>query len=152
MDESKQFGSGDEERLSADTGGESGPQSPQEHEHPALRGVLPETSSPVVTPTEPSILSTNGSNQMSPSLNGSDEMIPQSLMVGGRKRPLLAAGPRTAMTPTKRTVMSLLAKARAAQVKHISSHFSGTTTERPPTLVPLLREDYIASGVNLNLI
>ncbi|XP_030754538.1 LOW QUALITY PROTEIN: KH domain-containing, RNA-binding, signal transduction-associated protein 2-like [Sitophilus oryzae] len=151
-DDTKQFGSGDEERITIDTGGESGSQSPQDHEHPAMRGV------PTGTPASEQlgILSTNGSNQMSsPSLNGSDEMIPQSLMVAsaaGRKRPLLTAGPRTAMTPTKRTVMSLLAKARAAQAKQLASPFAGTTTERPPTLVPLLREDYMAGGVNLNLI
>ncbi|KAJ8940764.1 hypothetical protein NQ318_000857 [Aromia moschata] len=43
--------------------------------------------------------------------------------VGGRKRPLLAGGPRTSMTPTKRTVMSLLARARAAQAKQLPATF-----------------------------
>ncbi|KAJ8944083.1 hypothetical protein NQ314_009557 [Rhamnusium bicolor] len=43
--------------------------------------------------------------------------------VGGRKRPLLAGGPRTSMTPTKRTVMSLLARARAAQAKQLPASF-----------------------------
>lgn len=38
------------------------------------------------------------------------------MLAGGRKRPLLPGG-RPAMSPTKRTVMSLLARARAAQNK-----------------------------------
>lgn len=38
------------------------------------------------------------------------------MLPGGRKRPLLP-GARPAMSPTKRTVMSLLARARAAQNK-----------------------------------
>lgn len=41
----------------------------------------------------------------------------------GRKRPLLAGGLRTSMTPTKRTVMSLLARARAAQAKQLPATF-----------------------------
>lgn len=48
---------------------------------------------------------------------------------GGRKRPLLAGGPRTSMTPTKRTVMSLLARARAAQAKQIPATFQRGTPE-----------------------
>jgi hypothetical protein len=49
--------------------------------------------------------------------------------VGGRKRPLLAGGLRTSMTPTKRTVMSLLARARAAQAKQLPSTFQRGTPE-----------------------
>lgn len=48
---------------------------------------------------------------------------------GGRKRPLLAGGPRTSMTPTKRTVMSLLARARAAQAKQLPATFQRGTPE-----------------------
>ncbi|XP_031359388.1 uncharacterized protein LOC116182929 [Photinus pyralis] len=47
----------------------------------------------------------------------------------GRKRPLLTGGPRTSMTPTKRTVMSLLARARAAQAKQMPATFQRGTAE-----------------------
>lgn len=43
-------------------------------------------------------------------------------VTGGRKRPLLpGGGTRVAMSPTKRTVLSILARARAAQAKELLS-------------------------------
>ncbi|CAK1543479.1 unnamed protein product [Leptosia nina] len=57
-----------------------------------------------------------------------------------RKRPLLG-GARNAISPTKRAVMSLLARARAATHKH-----------EHPALLPLIREDFMSGvGVNINL-
>jgi hypothetical protein len=42
-----------------------------------------------------------------------------------RKRPLLpGGGTRLAMSPTKRTVLSILARARAAQAKDLSEYHS----------------------------
>ncbi|XP_056633305.1 KH domain-containing, RNA-binding, signal transduction-associated protein 3-like [Diorhabda sublineata] len=130
-------------------------------EHPAMRGIQ--------TGIAPTAISTdilapiNGTAQQSPTsaeaAGASVCPVAAAAALGTRKRPLLAGGPRTSMTPTKRTVMSLLARARAAQAKQLPG-VTGTTAfargvsvfdERAPTLVPLLREDYM-SAVNLNLI
>ncbi|XP_074035833.1 uncharacterized protein [Leptinotarsa decemlineata] len=152
---------GGEDRLS---GGETGDQQPNnataesqsprdDEEHPAMRGIQTGTSPPtsdVLTPA-------NGSQASPTSDNGGGPLCPAAAL-GTRKRPLLAGGPRTSMTPTKRTVMSLLARARAAQAKQLPvaaaaafSRGAAAFDERTPTLVPLLREDYM-SAVNLNLI
>ncbi|XP_068893597.1 KH domain-containing, RNA-binding, signal transduction-associated protein 2-like isoform X2 [Tenebrio molitor] len=138
-----------EDRLSSETA-EPGPESPQD-EHPALRGIQPGT--PSSTETTASATPANGS-QLSPTNGiGNGPATGGAVVgVGGRKRPLLAGGLRTSMTPTKRTVMSLLARARAAQAKQLPSTFQRGTPERTTTLVPLLREDYITGAVNLNLI
>lgn len=143
-----------DDRLSADTN-DGGPESPQE-EHPALRGLQPVTASPMGTDVT---ATANGMNngQTSPS-NGAPPAAATGVgsthsgVAAGRKRPLLAGGPRTSMTPTKRTVMSLLARARAAQAKQLPTTFQRGTPERTTTLVPLLREDYLTGTVNLNLI
>lgn len=58
--------------------------------------------------------SENGLNGAAPALLG-----PAGLLQATRKRPFLAGGPRASMTPTKRTVMGLLARARAAQAKQL---------------------------------
>ncbi|XP_023312192.1 uncharacterized protein LOC111692416 [Anoplophora glabripennis] len=107
------------------------------------------------TPANGSQLSPNSADNGG--VNGAAAAVGAGVLataVGGRKRPLLAGGPRTSMTPTKRTVMSLLARARAAQAKQLPPSFprANPLQERTPTLVPLLREDYIAGAVNLNLI
>ncbi|KRT86118.1 hypothetical protein AMK59_1045, partial [Oryctes borbonicus] len=93
-------------------------------------------------------------SQLSPGANNATVVVGANVgtLNAGRKRPLLAGGPRTSMTPTKRTVMSLLARARAAQAKQLPATFQRGTPERSTTLVPLLREDYITGAVNLNLI
>ncbi|KAJ8925381.1 hypothetical protein NQ315_009212 [Exocentrus adspersus] len=122
-----------EDRLSSETA-DSGPQSPQDMaEHPALRGI-PSGASPTSTDgTAAATPSANGS-QLSPSsttdggINGTSATAAGAggvlgAGIGGRKRPLLAGGPRTSMTPTKRTVMSLLARARAAQAKQLPATF-----------------------------
>ncbi|XP_060535496.1 KH domain-containing, RNA-binding, signal transduction-associated protein 2-like [Cylas formicarius] len=131
-----------EDRLKTPT--ESGLQSPRDAEHPALRGIQPETSTNSSETTQPL-----SGDQVTPSngLNSSG-----SILGGGRKRPLLAGCAKSAMTPTKRTVMGLLAKARAAQAKGLAIPFPGVAPECPPTLIPLLREDFVAGTVNLNLI
>ena len=54
------------------------------------------------------------------------------LMTGGRKRPLLA-NTRPAMSPTKRTVMSLLARARAVQNKEPIQTAANTSAMIQPT-------------------
>ncbi|CAG9570844.1 unnamed protein product [Danaus chrysippus] len=64
----------------------------------------------------------------------------------GRKRPLLGA--RAAMSPTKRAVMTLLARARAATHKHTPQW----PTHEHATLLPLIRDDFVTGvGVNINL-
>ncbi|XP_045505150.1 KH domain-containing, RNA-binding, signal transduction-associated protein 2-like isoform X2 [Colias croceus] len=61
---------------------------------------------------------------------------------GTRKRPLLG-GARGAISPTKRAVLSLLARARAATHKHAHEH---------PALLPLIRDEFVTGvGVNINL-
>nr|XP_022912711.1 uncharacterized protein LOC111423672 isoform X1 [Onthophagus taurus] len=68
-------------------------------------------------PTQPiQIQTASGGASATPALG-------MSAANGGRKRPLLAGGPRASMTPTKRTVMSLLARARAAQAKQLPATF-----------------------------
>ncbi|XP_048484176.1 KH domain-containing, RNA-binding, signal transduction-associated protein 2 isoform X5 [Plutella xylostella] len=65
-----------------------------------------------------------------------------------RKRPLLG-GARAAMSPTKRAVMTLLARARAATHKH------GPAWPAPhehTALLPLIRDEFVTGvGVNINL-
>ncbi|CAH1169244.1 unnamed protein product [Phyllotreta striolata] len=130
-------------------------------EHPAMRGIQTGTSPPSVSGDI--LAPNNGASQASPTSSdaaGSPACpAAAAATLGTRKRPLLAGGPRTSMTPTKRTVMSLLARARAAQAKQLPAVTGGAAftrgvsvfDERAPTLVPLLREDYM-SAVNLNLI
>lgn len=65
-------------------------------------------------------------NSTSPNPQNANMTINSSI---GRKRPLLTGGPRTSMTPTKRTVMSLLARARAAQAKQINTSFQRNNLE-----------------------
>ncbi|GBP65230.1 Glycine-rich protein GRP33 [Eumeta japonica] len=67
--------------------------------HPALRGVKPAVT-----------LATQGAT-------GAPAPTPAAAAAAPRKRPLLG-GARAAMSPTKRAVMSLLARARAATHKH----------------------------------
>ncbi|CAG4939305.1 unnamed protein product [Colias eurytheme] len=86
------------------------------HAHPALRGVKP----------------------------AAVHLASQGVGSGGgtRKRPLLG-GARGAISPTKRAVLSLLARARAATHKHAHEH---------PALLPVLRDDFVNGvGVNINL-
>ncbi|XP_069355901.1 KH domain-containing, RNA-binding, signal transduction-associated protein 2-like isoform X2 [Maniola hyperantus] len=65
----------------------------------------------------------------------------------GRKRPLLGA--RAAMSPTKRAVMTLLARARAATHKHAPQW---PAPHEHTTLLPLIRDDFMGGvGVNINL-
>ncbi|CAH1117080.1 unnamed protein product [Phaedon cochleariae] len=145
---------GPEDRLNGgEAGSTPGEQTPQSEEHPAMRGVHTSAASPPTTIDPPAA----DASPTAPAIP--DCPCPASAALGTRKRPLLAAGgPRTSMTPTKRTVMSLLARARAAQAKQLpavgAAFARGATAafdERTPTLVPLLREDYM-SAVNLNLI
>ncbi|XP_045505149.1 KH domain-containing, RNA-binding, signal transduction-associated protein 2-like isoform X1 [Colias croceus] len=86
------------------------------HAHPALRGVKP----------------------------AAVHLASQGVGSGGgtRKRPLLG-GARGAISPTKRAVLSLLARARAATHKHAHEH---------PALLPLIRDEFVTGvGVNINL-
>lgn len=123
-------------------------------EHPALRGINTELAGSSPPHEGPLPMPANGAHLL-PSPNGLCVLTNQANSPAngnsGRKRPLLASCPRTSMTPTKRTVMSLLARARAAQAKQLPS-FQRASQERTPTLVPLLREDYITGAVNLNMI
>ncbi|CAG9792893.1 unnamed protein product [Diatraea saccharalis] len=65
-----------------------------------------------------------------------------------RKRPLLG-GARAAMSPTKRAVMTLLARARAATHKHAPAW---PAPHEHTALLPLIRDDFVAGvGVNINL-
>ncbi|XP_052745182.1 KH domain-containing, RNA-binding, signal transduction-associated protein 2-like isoform X2 [Bicyclus anynana] len=65
----------------------------------------------------------------------------------GRKRPLLGA--RAAMSPTKRAVMTLLARARAATHKHAPQW---PAPHEHTALFPLIRDDFVTGvGVNINL-
>ncbi|KDR24259.1 KH domain-containing, RNA-binding, signal transduction-associated protein 2 [Zootermopsis nevadensis] len=74
-------------------------------QHPALRGVEPRTS--IAGATVPSV--------------GAGSGPPTQLLC--RKRPLLpGGGTRLAMSPTKRTVLSILARARAAQAKDLPEY------------------------------
>ncbi|XP_050355933.1 KH domain-containing, RNA-binding, signal transduction-associated protein 2-like isoform X1 [Nymphalis io] len=66
-------------------------------------------------------------------------------VASGRKRPLLGA--RAAMSPTKRAVMTLLARARAATHKH-----APWPAPEHTALLPLIRDDFVTGvGVNINL-
>ncbi|KAL4716022.1 hypothetical protein ACJJTC_003811 [Scirpophaga incertulas] len=96
------------------------------HAHPALRGVKPATVH---------ALATQGAGGAGPTS-------------APRKRPLLG-GARAAMSPTKRTVMTLLARARAATHKHAPAW---PAPHEPGSLLPLMRDDFVAGvGVNINL-
>ncbi|VVC98977.1 unnamed protein product [Leptidea sinapis] len=92
------------------------------HAHPALRGVKPTALHALAT---------------------------QGVVSGGantRKRPML--GGRNAMSPTKRAVMTLLARARAATHKNAA----WPRTQQQSNLLPFIRDDLMASvGVNINL-
>ncbi|XP_041981560.1 KH domain-containing, RNA-binding, signal transduction-associated protein 1 [Aricia agestis] len=69
-------------------------------------------------------------------------------VASGRKRPLLG-GARPAMSPTKRAVMTLLARARAATHKHAPAW---PAPHDHPALLPLIRDDFVTGvGVNINL-
>ncbi|XP_017784052.1 PREDICTED: KH domain-containing, RNA-binding, signal transduction-associated protein 2-like [Nicrophorus vespilloides] len=138
------------------------PDSPTNEDHPALRGVQPVIVGDAST--SPINSGTVVGGQVSPN-NGAGGGVAAAVQTptisgttptaaAGRKRPLLAGGPRTSMTPTKRTVMSLLARARAAQAKQLpTTTFQRAPTERSSTtMVPLLREDYLSGTMNLNLI
>ncbi|KAH0535301.1 KH domain-containing, RNA-binding, signal transduction-associated protein 3-like isoform X1 [Cotesia glomerata] len=85
-------------------------------------------SSPEDTLSEPAASpvssTTNGNgtttDQESSSKLGVTQMSQANgLLIGCRKRPLISSGNRPAMSPIKRTVMSLLARARAAQHKEL---------------------------------
>ena len=61
------------------------------------------------------------------------------MLPGGRKRPLLPGG-RLAMSPTKRTVMSLLARARAAQNKEpLQTAASIIAATHPAPTTPMIQ-------------
>ncbi|XP_050552183.1 KH domain-containing, RNA-binding, signal transduction-associated protein 2 isoform X3 [Spodoptera frugiperda] len=65
-----------------------------------------------------------------------------------RKRPLLG-GTRAAMSPTKRAVMTLLARARAATHKHAPTW---PAPHEHTALLPLIRDEFVTGvGVNINL-
>ena len=92
-------------------------------------------SAVATTPNNETTSNSTNSNkdQLSPT-NGIASTVTANLAMtsvsnAGRKRPLLAGGPRTSMTPTKRTVMSLLARARAAQAKQLPTTFQRGTPE-----------------------
>nr|XP_034826347.1 KH domain-containing, RNA-binding, signal transduction-associated protein 2-like [Maniola hyperantus] len=94
------------------------------HAHPALRGVKPAAVHALAT-------------QGAGGAGGAS----------GRKRPLLGA--RAAMSPTKRAVMTLLARARAATHKHAPQW---PAPHEHTTLLPLIRDDFMGGvGVNINL-
>ncbi|CAH1963463.1 unnamed protein product [Acanthoscelides obtectus] len=180
---------GGEDRLRAESAAEAdtqaGPMDHEEHhDHPALRGidtvdVIADPTGGTTGTTPTSILSSCPGDTLLPPAAAAAAAA--GMILGNhRKRPLLSGGGgrggASSMTPTKRTVMGLLARARAAQAKNFplaaataasvaaaatavngaatgfrSPHQPPAFDEHPPTLVPLLREDYM-SAVNLNLI
>ncbi|XP_060807248.1 KH domain-containing, RNA-binding, signal transduction-associated protein 2 isoform X1 [Amyelois transitella] len=96
------------------------------HAHPALRGVKPATVHALAT-------------------QGAAGAAAAS---AARKRPLLG-GARAAMSPTKRAVMTLLARARAATHKHAPAW---TAPHEHAALLPLIRDEFVTGvGVNINL-
>nr|CAI5830144.1 unnamed protein product [Callosobruchus analis] len=120
---------GGEDRLRAESAAEAdtqaGPMDHEEHhDHPALRGI--DTVDVAVDPTN----GTSGGGGGILSSCGVDPLVPPAaaaaaagMILGNhRKRPLLSGGggrgAASSMTPTKRTVMGLLARARAAQAKN----------------------------------
>lgn len=95
------------------------------HAHPALRGVKPAAVH---------ALATQGAGGPPAST--------------ARKRPLLG-GARAAMSPTKRAVMTLLARARAATHKHAPAW---PAPHEHTALLPLIRDEFVTGvGVNINL-
>ncbi|CAB3374343.1 Hypothetical predicted protein [Cloeon dipterum] len=92
----------------------SGKGSPQQH--PASRGVLirSQQQPPLMAGLPPAMVpgspSTATAMVTAANSGGSQPLI-------GRKRPLLSGGARITMSPTKRTVLSILTRARAAQSK-----------------------------------
>ncbi|CAK1590884.1 unnamed protein product [Parnassius mnemosyne] len=95
------------------------------HAHPALRGVKPAAVH---------ALATQGAGGAAAS--------------AARKRPLLG-GARAAMSPTKRAVISLLARARAATHKHAPAW---PAPHEHTALLPLIRDEFVTGvGVNINL-
>ncbi|XP_026320147.1 uncharacterized protein LOC113230428 [Hyposmocoma kahamanoa] len=96
------------------------------HAHPALRGVKPAAVH---------ALATQGAGGSAAASTA-------------RKRPLLG-GARAAMSPTKRAVMTLLAKARAATHKHTPTW---PAPHEHTALLPLIRDEFVTGvGVNINL-
>ncbi|XP_049880073.1 KH domain-containing, RNA-binding, signal transduction-associated protein 1-like isoform X3 [Pectinophora gossypiella] len=96
------------------------------HAHPALRGVKPAAVHALAT-------------------QGAAGGAAAST---ARKRPLLG-GARAAMSPTKRAVMTLLARARAATHKHAPAW---PAPHEHPALLPLIRDEFVTGvGVNINL-
>lgn len=97
-----------------------------------IRNLISDSTTPANNDTNNTQNAENTNNgQMSPT-NGvavASNLGMTVVNAGGRKRPLLAGGPRTSMTPTKRTVMSLLARARAAQAKQLPATFQRGTPE-----------------------
>ncbi|XP_063897616.1 KH domain-containing, RNA-binding, signal transduction-associated protein 2 isoform X2 [Helicoverpa armigera] len=96
------------------------------HAHPALRGVKPAAVHALATQgaAGPGAAST------------------------ARKRPLLG-GTRAAMSPTKRAVMTLLARARAATHKHAPAW---PAPHEHTTLLPIIRDEFVTGvGLNINL-
>ncbi|XP_030028231.1 KH domain-containing, RNA-binding, signal transduction-associated protein 2 isoform X2 [Manduca sexta] len=68
-------------------------------------------------------------------------------VASARKRPLLG-GARAAMSPTKRAVMTLLARARAATHKQAT----WPAPHEHTALLPLIRDEFVTGvGVNINL-
>uniref|UniRef100_A0A1B6DPG6 K Homology domain-containing protein n=1 Tax=Clastoptera arizonana TaxID=38151 RepID=A0A1B6DPG6_9HEMI len=123
------------EGIGESTESSQGSMSPQESmfpptQHPALRGV--------------------------PSNNNNNNTNVVSCSAGGRKRPLIpGGGTRVAMSPTKRTVLSILARARAAQAKDLVTHTAPyqqiphITNGRSVPSVPSLREDAMIAAETL---
>ncbi|XP_052756241.1 KH domain-containing, RNA-binding, signal transduction-associated protein 2 isoform X2 [Galleria mellonella] len=96
------------------------------HAHPALRGVKPAAVH---------ALATQGAGGAAAASTA-------------RKRPLLG-GARAAMSPTKRAVMTLLARARAATHKHAPAW---PAPHEHTALLPLIRDEFVTGvGVNINL-
>ncbi|XP_069678769.1 KH domain-containing, RNA-binding, signal transduction-associated protein 2-like [Periplaneta americana] len=96
-------------------------------QHPALRGLEPRASIAAATATSA----------------GTGSGPPTQLVC--RKRPLLpGGGTRLAMSPTKRTVLSILARARAAQTKDLPDYHH--ITNGRSTGISVMREDSIPSG------
>ncbi|XP_053595994.1 KH domain-containing, RNA-binding, signal transduction-associated protein 3 [Microplitis demolitor] len=56
------------------------------------------------------------------------------MLTGCRKRPLISSGNRPAMSPIKRTVMSLLARARAAQHKELHQQVGMVSNQTPAAI------------------
>ncbi|CAH2097457.1 unnamed protein product [Euphydryas editha] len=110
------------------------------HAHPALRGVKPAAVHALATQDN-----SHKKGQWSQNRALSSGAGGAGGVASGRKRPLLGA--RAAMSPTKRAVMTLLARARAATHKH-----APWPAPEHTALLPLIRDDFVTGvGVNINL-